>query len=430
MENGSRALNICLLTYRGNPFCGGQGVYVQYLAQELARLGHKVHVISGPPYPWIGDGVQLHKVDSRIFFGYPSSQILAHVPLRELVSPLNFYEFSSSRMGVFPEIRAFSFRAYQRLRQLLRQEPLDVIHDNQCLGYGFLLMKGFGIPLVATIHHPLSIDRRTWFETPSKLGQKIRMLLYYPLVMQKIVARNMDRIVTVSQDASFQIQKDFKIPAGRIRVVYNGLDSDVFKPMPHQARVPKRILFVGNVADRKKGILYLLQAMAGVDPDAHLVIVDGGTPIRVSTQELVKALGLDSRVKVTGKIDRDELVRLYSSAQIAVVPSLYEGFGFPAAEAMACEVPVVATTAGALPEVVGTDGSCGVLVPPRDPQALARAINALLSQPGKCVEMGKAGRRRVLDCFTWKRAAEELVDLYMEMKGAHHKPKNILSPAG
>jgi len=419
--NGSnRALNICLLTYRGNPFCGGQGVYVQYLAQELARMGHRVHVISGPPYPWVMDGVRLHRVESHIFFGYPSSQILSQTPLKELLSPLNLYEFCSSRVGVFPEIRAFSFRAYARLRDLLRQERLDVIHDNQCLGYGFLLMKAFGIPLVATIHHPLSIDRRTWFETPSGLRQKIRMLLYYPLVMQRIVAHCMDRIVTVSQDASAQIQRDFGIPAGRISVVYNGLDADIFRPLPGQQRVPKRILFVGNVADRKKGVLYLLQAMARVDPEAHLVIVDGGTPTRVSAFDLVKTLGLEARVSVTGKIDRDELVRLYSSAQIAVVPSLYEGFGFPAAEAMACEVPLVATTAGALPEVVGTDGSCGVLVPPRDPVALADAINALLPRPGRCLEMGKAGRRRVLECFTWRRAAEQLVDMYRGMLGAHH----------
>lgn len=413
-------MRICLLSYRGNPFCGGQGVYVQYLAQELARLGHRVHVVSGPPYPWAMDGVRLHKLESHIFFGYPSSQILAQTPLRALLNPLNAYEFASSRVGVFPEIKAFSFRAYAHLRKLVSQEPLDVIHDNQCLGYGFLLMRALGIPLVATIHHPLSIDRRTWFETPAGLRQKIRMLLYYPLVMQRIVANRMDRIVTVSQDASLQIQKDFGVPAQRIRVVYNGLDAEIFRPLVGQKRVPKRIIFVGNVADRKKGVLYLLQAMAGVDPQAHLVMVDGGTPARVSTGDLVRALGLEGRVTVTGKIDRDELVRLYSSAQVAVVPSLYEGFGFPATEAMACEVPVVATTAGALPEVVGTDGSCGVLVPPRDPTALTQAINWLLADLKRCEAMGKAARQRVLKCFTWERAAKHLVEIYTEVVGAHN----------
>lgn len=420
MSGNHRPLRICLLSYRGNPFCGGQGVYVQYVARELAKLGHRVHVISGPPYPLEMKGVELHRLKSNIFFGYPSSQILAQISLGTLLKPLNAYEFASSRIGVFPEMRAFSFRAYAHLRKLLGHESVDVIHDNQCLGYGFFLIKATGLPLVATIHHPLTIDRRTWFETPASLIQRIRMLLYYPLVMQRIVAHRMDRVVTVSQDASRQIQRDFGVPEKRIRVVYNGLDSQIFRPLPQQPKVPNRIIFVGNVADRKKGVLYLLQAMAKVPPDAHLVIVDGGTPTRVCSADLVRVLGLEARVTVTGKIDTEELVKLYSSAQLAVVPSLYEGFGFPAAEAMACGLPVVGTRAGALPEVIGDDDSCGVLVPPRDPEALAWAINGLLRDPHRCEAMGRAARQRVLKKFTWERAAKELVEIYREILDAHH----------
>jgi glycosyltransferase involved in cell wall biosynthesis len=420
MRSQGYPLKICLLTYRGNPFCGGQGVYVHYLARELSRLGHKVHVISGPPYPLPMDGVELHEIKSHIFFGYSSSQILRERSPKELISPLNFYEYASSRIGVFPEIRAFSFRAYHYIRGLMRRERLDIIHDNQCLGYGLLLMKSFGIPLVATIHHPLTIDRRTWFETMASLRQKIRMLLYYPLVMQGIVARRMDRIVTVSQDASRQIQRDFGVSREKIRVVYNGLDSEAFRPMPDERKVPGRIIFVGNVADRKKGVLYLLEAMARIRGDAHLVLVDGGTPARVSAHDLVENMGLAEKVMVTGKIDREELVRLYCSSQVAVVPSLYEGFGFPAAEAMACELPVVGTTAGALPEVIGEDGSCGLLVPPRDSEALARALEELISDPERCISMGKAARRRVLQLFSWKRAAEQLVEVYEELLRANN----------
>lgn len=420
MARGDGSLNICLLTYRGNPFCGGQGVYIHYLAKELVRLGHKLHVISGPPYPVPVEGVKLHEIRSHIFFGYSSRNILREKSPKDLISPLNFYEYASSRMGVFPEIRAFSFRAYRYIHSLMKRERLDVIHDNQCLGYGFLLMKYFGVPLVATIHHPLTIDRRTWFETRAGLRRKIRMLLYYPLVMQGIVARRMDRIVTVSEDASRQIQRDFGVPKERIRVVYNGLDSEAFKPIPDQRKVPGRIIFVGNVADRKKGVLYLLEAVAKLKRDAHLILVDGGTPARVSAHDLVENLGLKDRVTVTGKIDRDELVRLYCSSQLAVVPSLYEGFGFPAAEAMACEVPVVATTAGALPEVVGKDGSCGLLVPPREPEALARAMGELLEDPERCISMGKAARRRVLELFSWRKAAEQLVEVYRELLSADH----------
>jgi glycosyltransferase involved in cell wall biosynthesis len=393
-----------------------------YLAQELARLGHEVHVLSGPPYPWAMEGTRVHRLPNHIFFGYTTRQILERTPASALLSPLNLYEFASSRIGVFPEIRAFSFRAYFRLRDLLRERSFDVIHDNQCLGYGFLLMKHFGIPLLATIHHPLTIDQRTWFEGPSTLRQKIKMVLYYPLLMQRIVANRLDGVVTVSEDAAARIHEDFGVPRDHIRVVYNGLDASVFRPLPSEPKASKRLIFVGNVADRKKGVLYLIQAMARMDRDVHLVMVDGGTPTRISAHDLIRECGLQDRVHVTGKIDTDELVRLYASAQLAVVPSLYEGFGFPAAEAMACELPVVATTAGALPEVVGRDGAAGILVPPRNPAALSDAVNALLRDPDRCRKMGSAARARVLSHFTWTQAAERLVEVYREVMGAHRQP--------
>jgi glycosyltransferase involved in cell wall biosynthesis len=421
MPNAQDSLKICLLSYRGNPYCGGQGVYIQYLARELVRLGHEVHVVVGPPYPISMDGAHVHPLTSDIYFGYSTAQILSRSRAGEILSPLNLYEYVSSRMGVFPEIRAFSFRAYFHLREILRHRSFDILHDNQCLGYGFLLMKRFSIPIVSTIHHPLSIDRSTWFESPSTFKQKVKMILYYPLLMQSVVANRLNGIVTVSKDSARQIYRAFGVPMERIRVVYNGLDASIFRPMPEVPKEANRIVFVGNVADRKKGIAYLLEALSLLDPAVHLVIVDGGTPARVSTQELIERHGLKQRVSITGKVDREELVRLYSSAQVAVLPSLYEGFGFPAAEAMACELPVVATTAGALPEVLGPNGETGLLVPPRDPRALADAIDQLLRDPRRCAVMGRSARRRILEHFTWEKAAEQLVEVYREVIGAHHR---------
>lgn len=419
---GRDRLRICLLSYRGNPYCGGQGVYVQYLAQELVQLGHEVMMVVGPPYPLPVEGVEVYRVDNPMVFGCSTSQILGRIRPGLLFSPLNFYEYASSRIGVFPEIRSFSFRAYFRLREIMKDRSFDVIHDNQCLGFGFLLIKRFGIPLVSTIHHPLTIDRRTWFEQPATMVQKVKMILYYPLLMQRMVANRMDRIITVSKDAASRISEDFGVPAERIRVVYNGIDPYLFRKLPQVEKVPNRLIFVGNVADRKKGILYLLQAMALMDQEVELVVVDGGTPARVSAEDLIRRYGLGSRVRITGKIDTKEVVRLYCSSQVAVVPSLYEGFGFPAAEAMACELPVVATTAGALPEVVGPHGETGLLVKPRDPQGLAGAISELLGAPSRCLEMGKAARQRVLKNFSWRRAASQLVEHYREAMDAHHKP--------
>ena len=412
-----RRLKIGLLSYRGNPYCGGQGIYLTYLANELTRLGHEVHVIVGPPWPLSIKGAFVHRVDNFNFFGKKKDFLPSGNPFK-IFSPLHFYEFSASRFGVFPEIKAFSFRAFFKLLELSKRHQFDIFHDNQCLGYGMLLWKLLGRPVVSTLHHPLSIDRAAWFEQPSPLRQKIRRVLYYPLLMQKIVSNRLDRIITVSQDSAREITKAFGVPPEKIRVVYNGLDSQEFAPIPGLVKKPNNLIFVGNSEDRKKGLLYLLQALPDLPQEVTLTVVDGGAPQRSFAPMLTEKYNIAHRVHFTGKIGPGDLARLYCSAEVAVVPSLYEGFGFPAAEAMACELPVVSSTAGALPEVVGKDGA-GILVPPRDARSLAQAILYLLRDPKLRKKMGKAARQRVLHHFTWENAARQMVAVYQEAIDAH-----------
>lgn len=414
-----KSLKIALLSYRGNPYCGGQGIYLTYLANELLKLGHEVHVIVGPPWPLFLNGAVVHQVENFNFFGKKKNFLPPGNPFR-IFSPLHFYEFSSSRCGVFPEIKAFSLRAFLKLKELAPKCHFDIIHDNQCLGYGMLLWKKLGIPVVSTIHHPLSIDRATWFEQPSNLRQKVRRVLYYPLVMQGIVSRRLDGIITVSQDSAKEITKAFGVQPNKIKVVYNGLDNAIFAPQPEISKKSKNLIFVGNSEDRKKGLLYLLQALALLPKDVTLTIVDGGAPQRSFAPLLAERYKVSQRIQYIAKIEPQELVKLYCQAEIAVIPSLYEGFGFPAAEAMACELPVVATTAGALPEVVGTEGA-GLLVPPRNAHALAQAINYLLENPALRQEMGRAGRQRVIRLFNWERAARQMEKIYREVINAYHR---------
>ncbi len=410
-------LKICLLSYRGNPYCGGQGIYLTCLANELVKLGHEVHVIVGPPWPLFLKGSTIHRIENCNFFGKKKDFLPSQNPFR-IFSPLHFYEFTSSRFGVFPEIKAFSFRAFFKLVELAKAHHFDIIHDNQCLGYGMLLWKFLGSPVVSTLHHPLSIDRATWFEQPSDLKQKVKRVLYYPLLMQRIVSNRLDRIITVSQDSAREITKAFGILPEKIRVVYNGLDTREFAPIPGLKKKPKHLIFVGNSEDRKKGLLYLLRTMTFLPEEVTLTVVDGGAPQRSFAPMLTEQYGIGHRVSFTGKIGPGELVRLYCEAEVAVVPSLYEGFGFPAAEAMACELPVVASTAGALPEVVGHDGA-GLLVPPRDASALAQAILRLLADTALRQQMGRAARLRVQNLFTWGKAARQMVEVYREAIDAH-----------
>jgi len=387
------------------------------LANELVKLGHEVHVIVGPPWPLFLEGAAVHRVENFNFFGKKKDFLPPENPFK-IFSPLHFYEFSASRFGVFPEIKAFSFRAFFKLLELAKTRPFDILHDNQCLGYGMLLWKLLGVPVVSTLHHPLSIDRATWFEQPSTLKQKVKRVLYYPLFMQMIVSNRLDRIITVSHDSAREITRAFGIPPEKIRVVYNGLDSQEFAPLPGLAKKPNSLIFVGNSEDRKKGLLYLLRALTYLPENVSLTVVDGGAPQRSFAPMLIENYKIGHRVHFTGKIGPADLVRLYCAAEIAVVPSLYEGFGFPAAEAMACELPVVSSTAGALPEVVGKDGA-GILVPPRNAPALAQAIRRLLEDPGLRRQMGQAGRRRVIDRFTWESAARQMVEVYRETIDAH-----------
>lgn len=333
--------------------------------------------------------------------------------------PLNFYEFAASKFGIFPEIETFSFRAFLKLKELLMTHRFDIIHDNQSLGYGFLLIKNFGIPFVSTIHHPLSIDRSTWFEHPSDFLLKIRRVLYYPLVMQGFVARRMDHILTVSRDSADEIMKAFRVKPERISVAYNGLDTKWFRPLSAVRKREHSVIFVGNVEDRKKGVVYLLKALTLTRNKVHLTVVDGGSPNRRYVTKWIDRFGLNGRIHFTGKISAEKLIELYSMNQVAVSPSLYEGFGFPAAEAMACGLPLICSDAGALPEVVGENGKTAIIIRSREPDELARAIDFLIDNPDARERIGAAARKRIMESFTWRKAAEDTLRVYREVINAY-----------
>jgi len=406
-------MKICLLSYRGHPFCGGQGIYIHQLSKSLCRLGHEVQILSGPPHPHVIDQVKVVKLESLDVYSWAG-----HLPERPLrvLKPLNFYEVASALTGAFPEPFTFSLRAYDRLRGLQRRERFDVFHDNQCLGYGLTLIQNFGIPVVSTIHHPVTVDRNIDVSNARGWWQKFRMIRWYSfLSMQQSVARRLDRIIAVSKNSAEDTERAFRIPREKFRVVHNGVDTDLFDRDQSVKKMPHSLIVVGGHSPIK-GLAHLLEAMRLLrsEMELHLTIV-GGSPDGKYSSGLVREHGLGDIVTFTGRITHEELVKKYSSAEIAIIPSLYEGFGFPAAEAMSCGLPVVSTTAGALPEVVGPDGEAGMLVPPADSDALAKAIRRLLSDELLRRRLGEAARRRVETHFTWDAAARNTVAVYEEL---------------
>ncbi len=404
-----RPLRICLLSYRSNPHCGGQGVYLKQLSRSLADLGHHVEVLSGPPDPQLDGDIPVHRVPSLDLYD-PADPFRLPRPA-ELTSLPNVYEWLNvSTMG-FPEPFLFGLRAYQFLQR--NGHRYDVIHDNQSLSYGLWALSR-RLPTLATIHHPITVDLDIAIRAERYFWRKLKQLRWYSFIhMQKQVARTLPYILTVSECARRDISRDFTIPLKRFRIVPNGINTDLFYPLPDVQRDSHRIIVTNSADTPLKGLVYLLHAIAEIRRRRPVRLVVIGQPKPNGTIErLVRKLNLADQVSFTGRISSAAFVREYARAGMAVVPSVYEGFGLPAGEAMACGVPVIATTGGALPEVVG---DAGILVPPRDIPALAAAIEDLPDDPAKAVALGQRGYQRVQAHFTWQRAAEKTVAAYREV---------------
>jgi glycosyltransferase involved in cell wall biosynthesis len=407
-------LRICLYTYRGKPTSGGQGVYIKRLSRALKDLGHMVEVVSGPPYPIIDDDIPLHTLPSLDL--YNPDDLFRLPSLRELKSPLNMLEWLGVSSGGFPEPFTNSIRYFNFMRQ--NHHRYDVVHDNQCLAYGILGIKTLGIPTVATIHHPITVDRDVEIASEKVFWRKWKVRRWYSfLSMQGRVSRRLSHIITVSEASKTDISTAFSIPRERFRVVANGINTDIFHPLPGVKRLDNEIMVTNSADTPLKGLRFLIEAAASIrkNRNVHLTVI--GAPKKDGViEKLVKRLDAHDYITFTGRIDDAEFAPYYARATMAVVPSIYEGFGLPAGEAMACKVPVISTTGGALPEVVG---DTGVLVPPGDAKALEAAIVDLLDNPAKRARLAEAGYDRARKNFTWHNTAKQVVEVYREAILAH-----------
>jgi glycosyltransferase involved in cell wall biosynthesis len=404
-------LRIALLSYRSKPHCGGQGVYVRHLSRELVALGHSVEVFSGQPYPELDEGVVLTKVPSLDLYREPD-------PFRtprpsEIRDLIDVEEVLTMWTAGFPEPKTFSKRVARILRD--RLDDFDIVHDNQVLGYGMLDIAEMGFPLITSIHHPITFDRRIDIKAATTRRKKLTLRRWYGfLKMQGKVARSVGKILTVSESSRRDIVTDFGVDQAHLQVIPLGVD-DVFGP-PSKPRVAGRIVAMASADAPMKGIATLLEAFAKLrtERDVELVLVTRPTP-GGRTEKLIERLGIAEHVAFVNGISDAELVEVMGSAELACVPSLYEGFSLPTAELMACETPLVVSRAGAIPEVVGPDGECADLVAPGDVGELENAIAALLDDPERRARMGKAGRRRVLERFSWRAVAEATAAAYDEV---------------
>jgi glycosyltransferase involved in cell wall biosynthesis len=418
-------VRVALLSYRSKPHCGGQGVYVRHLSRELVALGHQVEVFSGQPYPVLDDGVALTKVPSLDLYREPDPfRMVRPGEFRDLV---DVEEFLTMCTAGFPEPKTFSSRMVRLLRE--RRDDFDVVHDNQVLGYGMLDIERMGFPMVTTIHHPITFDRRIDLGAATTWRRKVSLRRWYGFLrMQGKVARQLDRILTVSESSRRDIATDFGVDAAKVRVIPLGVD-EVFVP-PTTPRVPGRIVAMASADAPMKGIATLLEAFAKLrtERDVELLLITKPQP-GGRTEQLIDSLAIGDCVRFVHGISDAQLVEVMGSAEIACVPSLYEGFSLPTAELMACETPLVVSRAGAIPEVVGPDGLCADLVVPGDVGELEQALAALLDDPERRSRMGRAGRERVLERFSWHAVAVATASAYQDAIAARATRRDTAAAA-
>jgi glycosyltransferase involved in cell wall biosynthesis len=400
-----RGLRVALLSYRSKPHCGGQGIYIRHLSRELAALGHHVEVFSGQPYPELEPGPVLRTVPSLDLYREPDPFRLPRPG--EYRDWIDVLEVAAMCTAAFPEPLTFSLRALRALRA--RRGDFDVVHDNQVLAYGNLRIPRLGMPLVTSIHHPISVDRRIELAEATGLARLSKRRWYGFVRMQARVARRVGPVITGSESSKADIIRDFRVAPGSIEVIPLGVDTRLFHPRPGP-RVAGRILAVASADSPVKGVSTLLRAVSklATERDVHLIVV--GKPTEGGpTDRLVTELGLGARVRFVTGISDSELAELAASAEIAVVPSLYEGFSLPAVEHMASGTPLVASRTGALPEVTG---DAAVLVTPGDPEELAAVLRRLHDSAPERERLAAAALDRVQERFAWPAVARATVAQY------------------
>ncbi|HVE17530.1 MAG TPA: glycosyltransferase family 4 protein [Ilumatobacteraceae bacterium] len=409
-------LSIAYLTYRGKPHVGGQGVYTRHLTKALVDLGHTVEVFAGQPYPILDERIQLHELPSLDLWN-------DHFPGRfpgywELKTKADWAEAFSHLRGTFGEPLAFSMRALKQLRT--RQRDFDLVHDNQCLGYSILGIEKL-FPTIVTLHHPITRDRALEMAHTETWRRRYSIGRWYNFVkMQGRVASRMPRIVVVSENSIKDIHTDMGVSLDRMRLVPVGVDPDLFTPLPLVARKPGRLITTASADVALKGLSYLLEAMAKLRTERDVTLTIIGTPRDGASNDLIDQLGLRPHIEFVSGVPDERIVELYAEAEMAVVPSLYEGFSLPAIEAMSTGICLVATDGGALPEVTGRDGETVLQCKAGDVDELASVIRRGLDDPELRARVGEGGRRRVVARWSWKHCAQLTVDQYRDVLAMPH----------
>ena len=323
--------------------------------------------------------------------------------------------------GGFPEPYTFGRRVLKHLKATNRE--FDIILDNQSLCYSLLDIQKL-YPLAVTIHHPITKDHRLEMENASNWKEKLSSRRWHNfLPMQKKVASKLNKIICVSGPSKQDVVEEFLVNPKNVEVILNGIDIDTFKPDSSNRIIENRIVTTASADIPLKGLRFLINALPRVlrdFPETHLVVI-GKSPNESKIRKLIDDLGLNEKITFKSNLSEEEIVDIYHTSQIAVIPSLYEGFGFGAGEAMACGTPLISSDSGGLKDVIGDSA---VKIASGSAEEIEKEIIALFKDPAKREQLSLKGRKRMEDLFDWKISALNYVKVFKETINFHKSANN------
>ena len=401
------SLKILILSYRSAPFGGGQGIYVKDLSQALVNLGHEVTVFSGPPYPELDKKIVLIRSPGlNLFETFNFKDRFFKFIKHKDKTTSDFYEFFSVLFGGFPEMRTFGVRA----KKHVLKNKYDLVIDNQSVSYGMEYIQIL-TPLIEVIHHPITMDLKYELSTSNNLIYRFSRHRWYSFLrMQKKVAPLLKNILTPSNNSKKDISKEFHVKPENISVIHNAIDSNIFRPYPEIKNLPQRLITTASADVPLKGLDFSLYALADLSKefqDIELLVI-GTLRKGGHTDRLIKKLNLNERVTFKTGITKDEIAQEYAKSSVAIVSSLYEGFGYPVAEAMSCSIPLIATDVASIPEI--TD-NFAILIPPKDSDAIRDSIRKILLEPDLYNKVAAKGRLHIKNKFNWQTIGKQYEEL-------------------
>ena len=322
--------------------------------------------------------------------------------LNLLFRPLDLYEWLTVMTGGFPEPYTFGKRVLKYIKH--NKSDFEIILDNQSLSGSLLRIQEI-LPLVVTIHHPITKDHKLEMQNATNWKEKLSSKRWHNfLPMQKRVAPKLKKIICVSKPSKKDVVEEFHVDPNRIEVILNGIDINTFSPCSFDKREENKIITTASADIPLKGLKYLIKALPKIlhsFPKTTLTVI-GKSPNNSEVSKLIEELNLSNVITFRSGISEKEIVDLYHSSELAVIPSLYEGFGFGAGEAMACGVPLISTHSGGLEEVVG---DAALKIMPSSAEEIEKAVIKLFNNPEDMRKLSIKGRQRMEEIFDWKIAA-------------------------